>query len=30
MPDFSEMTFDQLTKKGGYDCECGRHHATDL
>ena len=30
MPDFSNMTFDELTKKGGYDCACGRHHSTDL
>ena len=30
MPDFSNMTFDELTKKGGYDCSCGRHHSTDL
>ena len=30
MPDFSNMTFDELTKKGGYECACGRHHSTDL
>lgn len=30
MPDFSTMTFDELTLKGGYECKCGRHHATDL
>lgn len=30
MPDFANMTFDELTKKGGYDCTCGRHHETDL
>ena len=30
MPDFSNMTFDELTKKGGYECSCGRHHSTDL
>jgi glycerol-1-phosphate dehydrogenase [NAD(P)+] len=30
MLDFANMTFDELTKKGGYDCSCGKHHATDL
>lgn len=27
---FSEMSFDELTKKGGYACACGKRHATDL
>ena len=30
MPEFSKMTFDELTREGGYDCPCGRHHGTDL
>lgn len=30
MIDFSGMSFDELTRKGGYDCECGKHHSTDL
>ncbi len=30
MLDFAHMSFDELTKKGGYDCDCGKHHATDL
>ncbi len=30
MLDFANMSFDELTKKGGYDCACGKHHATDL
>ncbi|MGI6239395.1 MAG: sn-glycerol-1-phosphate dehydrogenase [Christensenellales bacterium] len=30
MLDFANMTFDELTKEGGYDCDCGKRHATDL
>ncbi len=30
MLDFANMSFDELTKKGGYDCACGKRHATDL
>lgn len=30
MNDFRNMTLDELIREGGYDCECGRHHGTDL
>jgi len=30
MPNFANMTFDELTRAGGYDCECGKHHETTL
>lgn len=30
MLDFSRMTFDELTRAGGYACDCGKRHATDL
>lgn len=28
--DFSNMTLDKLIRKGGYECECGRHHGAGL
>ncbi len=28
--DFSEMSFDELLAKGGYECSCGRHHQAGL
>ena len=28
--DFRSMTLEQLIREGGYDCDCGRHHGTDL
>ena len=30
MPDFKNMSLDMLTKRGGYDCGCGRHHGTGV
>jgi glycerol-1-phosphate dehydrogenase [NAD(P)+] len=27
---FKDMTLEELIKDGGYDCACGRHHATGL
>ena len=30
MNDFANMTLDELIREGGYDCECGRRHATGL
>lgn len=30
MPKFSAMSLEELTKHGGYDCACGKHHAVDL
>ena len=27
MPDFSQMTLQQLIRPEGYDCPCGKHHA---
>ena len=30
MNDFRNMTLDELIREGGYACECGRHHGTDL
>lgn len=30
MNHFADMTMDELIREGGYDCECGRHHATGL
>ena len=30
MIDFANMTLEELIRKGGYDCECGRHHEAGL
>ena len=30
MNDFAHMSLEELIREGGYDCECGRHHATGL
>ena len=30
MIDFSKASLDTLLSKGGFDCECGRHHGVDM
>ncbi|MCH5286188.1 MAG: sn-glycerol-1-phosphate dehydrogenase [Christensenellaceae bacterium] len=30
MNDFAHMSLEELIREGGYDCECGRRHATGL
>lgn len=30
MNDFAHMSLEELIREGGYDCACGRHHATGL
>ena len=30
MNDFAHMTLEELIREGGYDCDCGRRHATGL
>ena len=30
MIDFANMTLEELIRKGGYDCACGRHHEAGL
>ena len=30
MLDFKNMSFEELLKPGGYECTCGRHHATGV
>ena len=30
MPKYSAMSLEELTRPGGYDCACGKHHAVDL
>ena len=30
MNDFAHMTLEELIREGGFDCDCGRHHATGL
>ena len=30
MNDFAHMSLEELIREGGYDCDCGRHHATGL
>lgn len=30
MPDFANMTLEELIREGGYDCDCGRRHEAGL
>ena len=30
MNDFAHMSLEELIREGGFDCDCGRHHATGL
>ena len=30
MPNFAELSIEQLVRPEGYDCECGKHHVCEL
>ena len=30
MPNFADLTIEQLVRPEGYDCECGKHHVCEL